>query len=376
MTISNGANTPINLSNKKVIIYAEGFFGLKARQKISARAKTADGVLRYANYQIAGVVDSFCEEKVVSQILEIKKFIPIFKTIQEAKRKTNAIVLLLGIAPEGGKLPKKFINDLVWALKNKMDIVSGLHTPLYSFPILKKYIDKNSRKIWETRVPPTNLPIASCRVYQEIKKPVVLAVGTDAAIGKMTAVYQLAKMVQKNGYKTQIIPTGQTAIMIEGWGITVDKCEGDFMAGAVEKMILDKEKQNKPDIYFVEGQGSLFHPAYSTTSLALIHGSCPTHLILVHRPQRKRINGCPLLAVPTIKKAVETYEKAAMPPFRKPKVVAIALNTNGMEELAAKEIIKEIKKQTGLPTADLIRWPEDWTDLFGVRTLEHGNIKT
>jgi len=357
-------NTFINLNdkNRSILIYVEGAFNLKMREKMPSRAKTADGILHYAQYKVVGIIDSLCKKTDVSMILKTNKKIPIFKTIQEAKKKTRANTLIIGVAPEGGQLPKSFLNDLHWALKNKLDIVSGLHTPLYSFPHLKKTAEKEKRKIWETRISPKNLSLASCKTYQ-IKKPIVLTVGTDSAIGKLTATYELVKMAKQKGLKPCLIPTGQTAIMIEGWGITVDKCEGDFMAGAVEKMILEKEKDN-PDIYFIEGQGSLFHPAYSTTSLALIHGSCPTHLVLVHRPQRKRITGCQLLPLPEIKNAICAYEKAVLPNFRNTKVVAIALNTQGLIEKQAKEIIKKIGEETNLPTTDLIRWPKDWTNLF------------
>lgn len=357
-------NTSINLNdkNRSVLIYVEGAFNLKMRGKMPSRAKTADGILRYAQYRVIGVIDSQCKKTDVSTILKTNKKIPIFKTIQEAKEKTNANTLIIGIAPEGGQLPKSFLNDLCWALENGLDIVSGMHSPLCSFPQLRRTAEKEKRKIWETRIPPQNLPLASCQAYQ-IKKPIVLTVGTDAAIGKLTATYELVKMIKNKGLKPCLIPTGQTAIMIEGWGITVDKCEGDFMAGAVEKMILEKEKDN-PDIYFVEGQGSLFHPAYSTTSLALIHGACPTHLVLVHRPQRKRITGCQLLPLPEIKNAICAYEKSVLPNFRNTKVVAIALNTQGLEKKQAKEVIKKIEKETELPTTDLIRWPKDWTNLF------------
>ncbi len=363
--VSKQHNVPINLFKKdrRILIYAEKAFGMKTREKFPTLAKTADGILRYAKYKIAGVIDSACEEKNATEVGQTKS-VPIFRDLKQAKDKTKANTLLLGIAPSGGQLPDYFLKDLVWALKNGLDIVSGLHTPICSFKELSKLVERYKRKIWETRLPPADLPIASCRVYQEIKKPVVLMVGMDSAIGKLTATYQLAGLARKNGHKPQIIPTGQTAVMIEGWGITIDKCEGDFMAGAVEEMILEKEKENNPDFYLVEGQGSLFHPAYSTTSLALIHGACPTHMVLVHRPQRKRVASCPLLPIPKIKTAIKTYENMTMPPFRKAKVVAIALNTQGMKEQEARKMIEDIKKQTGLPTTDLIRWPQNWTNLF------------
>ncbi|OQX71548.1 hypothetical protein B6D52_00970 [Candidatus Parcubacteria bacterium 4484_255] len=379
-------NKHIDLKNKKILIYTGNSFGLNARRIMPSRPKTADGILRYAKYNIVGLVDSTCSEKNVSQVLpdlnppnspcdlkQAGKKIPIFKTIKDAKEKTSANVLIIGIAPKGGKMPKNFIDDLVWALENNFDLVSGMHTPLSLYPKIFKAAKQNSRKIWETRISPTELPIASCQAYK-IKKPIVLTIGTDAAVGKLTTTYKLAKMANKK-YNTCIIPTGQTSIMIEGWGISVDKCEGDFMAGAVEKMILEKEKEENPDIYFIEGQGSLSHPAFSTTAIALIHGACPTHLVLVHRPLRKRITGCLLLPVPDIKKVIELAEKTVIPSFLNTKVVAISLNTSGMTDQEAKKIIDEIKNKTGLPTTDQIRFPKDWTNLF-MGTLEHANIRT
>ncbi|MCD6442141.1 DUF1611 domain-containing protein [bacterium] len=367
-------NEHIDFKNKKILIYTGDSFGLNARRIMPSRPKTADGILRYAKYNIVGLVDSTCSKKNVSQVLiDLKKKIPIFKTIKEAKIKTSANVLMIGIAPKGGETPENFIDDLVWALENNFDLVSGMHAPLSLYPKIFKTAKKNSRKIWETRISPTKLPIASCQAYK-IKKPIVLTIGTDAAIGKLTTTYKLAKMANKK-YNTCIIPTGQTSIMIEGWGIAIDKCEGDFMAGAVEKMILEKEKEKNPDIYFIEGQGSLSHPAFSTTAIALIHGACPTHLVLVHRPLRKRITGCLLLPVPDIKKVIDLAEKTIIPSFLNTKVVAISLNTNGMTDQEAKKAIIDIEEKTGLPTTDQIRYPEDWTNLF-MGTLEHGNIRT
>jgi uncharacterized NAD-dependent epimerase/dehydratase family protein len=354
---------PFNLKNKKILIYTGDSFGLNARKKLPSRAKTADGILRYAQYNIVGLIDSQCSEKYTNQVLtDLKRKIPIFKNVTEAQKKTSAQVLVIGVAPQKGEVPASFIKEITKALNNDLDLVSGLHQPLSSFPLILKTAQKNSRKIWEVRYPPQELPLASCQTYK-IKKPIVLTIGTDAALGKLTTTYAMLQKAQQK-YQATLIPTGQTSVIIESWGICVDKCAGDFMAGAVEKMILEKEKKENPDIYFVEGQGSLAHPAFSTTAIALIHGACPTHLVLVHRPARKRMVHCPLLATPSIKKSIEIAEGIILPPYLKSKVVAISLNTQGMNQTEAKEEIKRIKKESNLPTTDQIRFPQDWTDLF------------
>ncbi|MCF7907153.1 DUF1611 domain-containing protein [Patescibacteria group bacterium] len=356
-------NQSFNLKNKKVLIYTGDTFGLEARKKLPSRPKTADGILRYAQYNIVGLVDSHCSKKFTNQILpDLKNKIPIFKTINEAQKKTSAQVLIIGVAPQKGEVPMSFTREIVKALENNLDLVSGLHQPLSSFSSILKAAQKNSRKIWEVRYPPQKLPLASCQTYK-IKKPIILTIGTDAALGKLTTTYEMFQKARAK-YQAALIPTGQTSVIIEGWGICVDKCAGDFMAGAVEKMILQKEKQENPDLYFVEGQGSLAHPAFSTTAIALMHGACPTHLVLVHRPARKRMTHCSLLPTPSIKKSIEIAEKIILPSYLKSKVVAISLNTQGMNDNEAKEEIKKIKKETNLPTTDQIRFPQNWTELF------------
>lgn len=356
-------NQPFNLKNKKILIYTGDTFGLEARKKLPSRPKTADGILRYAPYNIVGLIDSQCSKKFTNQILpDLKSKIPIFKSVSEAQQKTSAQVLIIGIAPQKGEVPVSFIQEIVKALESNLDLVSGLHQSLSSFPSILKVAQKNSRKIWEVRYPPQKLPLASCQAYK-IKKPIILTIGTDAALGKLTTTYEMFQKARAK-YRAALIPTGQTSVIIEGWGMCVDKCAGDFMAGAVEKMILEKEKQENPDLFFIEGQGSLAHPAFSTTAIALIHGACPTHLVLVHRPARKRMTHCSLLPTPSIKQSIEIAEKIILPPYLKSKVVAISLNTQGMNDDEAKTEIKKVEKETNLPTTDQIRYPQDWTHLF------------
>jgi uncharacterized NAD-dependent epimerase/dehydratase family protein len=339
---------PIDLGRHTSLIYAEGVFGLEARKKFPMRAKTADGVLRYAGHKIAGIVDSASAEKRAGDVLSAylagtKNFsAPIFKTVQDAKVKTGADVLIIGVAPEGGELPEGYGNDIVWAIKNKMHIVSGMHYALADDPRFAKLAAKHGVVLWDTRKAPDtkNIPLGSAQAYH-IKKPIVLTVGMDAAIGKMTVGYEMHRAAQKLGAKSCVIPTGQTTMMIEGWGAAIDALPADFMSGAVEQMVLEKAKTN--DILFVEGQGSLFHPAYANTCISLIHGAVPTHMVLVARPQRKHSIGSMLVKLPSVNRAIEQYEQSVLPTYRNARVIAVATSGGMLEEKCNLPVFDAVK---------------------------------
>ncbi len=366
---------PIDLNKHISLIYVEGVFSLGARKKFPMRAKTADGILRYAGYKIAGVIDSEADTPlsfirrgeggevvaggIISPYLANSKNFdtPIFSTLKNAKETTNADVLIIGSAPEGGALSDEYKSDVVWAIKNKMHIVSGTHYALNDDLEFSRLAKKHKIHLWDARRLSNvddldEIPVGSLKAYH-IKKPIVLTVGTDAAIGKMTVGYEMHKAAQTLGARSIVIPTGQTAIMIEGWGAAIDALPADFMAGAVEKMLFDAE--NSADIFFVEGQGSLFHPAYANTCISLVHGAVPSHMVLVHRPQRKHSIGSKLVKLPDIKSAILHYESSVLPSYRNTKIIAVALNTDGISSRDALASKEQISKQCGLPVFDALK---------------------
>ena len=79
-----------------------------------------------------------------------------------------------------------------------------------------------------------------------------------------------------------MVPTGQTGMMIEGWGCAVDRVISDFTNGTVEWLV--EQGESRGDWVFVEGQGSIDHPAYSAVTMGLIHGATPHAMVLVHKP--------------------------------------------------------------------------------------------
>jgi uncharacterized NAD-dependent epimerase/dehydratase family protein len=355
-------SAPIDLKKHSSLIYAEGAFGLGARKKHPMRAKTADGILRYAEYDILGIIESTSKEKTAGEVLPVYLFghknyaIPIFSSLKEAKKQTDAKVLIIGTAPEGGALPAEYKGDIEWAIKHHMDIVSGTHYALSDNRSMVHLAKKNKTILWDSRKCDEieQIPIGSARAYH-IKKPIVLTVGTDAAIGKMTVTYEMHQAALRLGAKSRVIPTGQTTIMIEGWGASIDALPADFMAGAVEAMLYESE--DKYDIFFVEGQGSLFHPAFANTTISLIHGSVPSHMVLVHRLQRKHSIGSKLIKLPDLNRAIEQYESSVLPFYRNTKVAAVALHTQGLSSDKVKYVKKEVRAQTGLPAFDVLLDP-------------------
>ncbi len=184
----------------------------------------------------------------------------------------------------------------------------------------------------------------------------VLTVGTDCNVGKMTAQLQLVKELNARGLRTRFVATGQTGIMIEGWGIAVDAVVADFIAGAAEWLVLEGAKD--ADVVLVEGQGSINHPGYSGVTLGLLHGSCPDVMILCHQASREYIGEyreAAWLRIPPLAEYVRLYETLANA-VHPSKVIGVALNTYDMDDGAARAACDAAARKTGLPCTDPVRF--------------------
>jgi D-glutamate N-acetyltransferase len=241
------------------------------------------------------------------------------------------------------------------ALDTGCDLWSGLHTFLSDDPVLAAKAKAGGRKILDLRRPPTDLPVAS-GAAKAVEPYVVLTVGTDCNVGKMTAQLQLARQLNAGGLRTRFVATGQTGIMIEGWGIAVDAVVSDFVAGAAERLVLEGAKD--ADIVLVEGQGSINHPGYSAVTLGLLHGSCPDALVLCHQSTREYLGDyreAAWLRIPPLSEYVRLYETigSAVHPT---KVIGISLNTYDMTDDAARRACDAASRETGLPATDPVRF--------------------
>ena len=331
----------------RFLILADGDFG-------PMTSKTANSVIRYRPDQVVAVLDRRQAGRTVQDVLGFGGDTPVVGSMAEGLVHQPTAVLV-GIAPQGGRLPEEWRNWLAEALDAGCDLWSGLHTFLSDDPLLAERARASGRKLFDLRRPPANLPIASgaAKATEAFR---VLAVGTDCNVGKMTAQLQLVDELNQRGVRTRFAATGQTGIMIEGWGIAVDAVVADFVAGAAEQLTL--QGAEGADIVLVEGQGSINHPGYSGVTLGLLHGSCPDAMILCHQASRQYIGDyrqASWLRIPPLTDYVRWYEEiGAM--VHPTKVLGIALNTYDLSEEAARAACAQASEETGLPATDPVRF--------------------
>jgi uncharacterized NAD-dependent epimerase/dehydratase family protein len=334
----------------RFLIVADGEFG-------PLTSKTANSCIRYFPERIVAVLDRVQAGKTVQDVLGFGGNIPVVADFDQGVAKGGgATAVLIGIAPPGGRLADEWRGWLRSAIERRLEIWSGLHTFIGDDPEFGPLAKSKGVRILDARKAPPNLPIADGRAA-EVDAFVILAVGSDCNVGKMTAQLQLRDELVKRGHKTSFVATGQTGIFIEGWGTAVDAVVADFIAGAAEELVLQGAKGN--DIVLVEGQGSLIHPGYSGVTLGLLHGSCPDALILCHQATRDYIGDYhgrePWVKIPSYTEMIDIYERAAQP-VHPTKVIGICLNTYDMDEKAARAAVAKAQQETGLPATDPVRF--------------------
>jgi uncharacterized NAD-dependent epimerase/dehydratase family protein len=317
-------------------------------------SKTANSVIRYLPERTVGVLDRQQAGMTVQQVLGFGGGIPVVGSMKDGLA-LGPEAILIGIAPQGGRLPPEWKSWLAEALDAGCDLWSGLHTFLSDDPLLAGKAKAKGRKIFDLRKPPSDLPVAS-GAAKTVEPYVVLTVGTDCNVGKMTAQLQLTQQLNASGLRTRFVATGQTGIMIEGWGIAVDAVVADFVAGAAERLVLQGSADT--DVVLVEGQGSINHPGYSAVTLGLLHGSCPDGLILCHQSTREYIGDyrpAGWLKIPPLKEYIRLYETIGSV-VHPTKVIGISLNTYDMSDEAARRACEAVMRETGLPATDPVRF--------------------
>ena len=337
--------------DQKVAIYMEGFLH-------SDYGKMGLGAARYLENPIVGIIDSDYDGSNLNREHPIERDIPIYAKLDQVIDQ-GAEVLLLGIAPSGGKIPDAWFPLITAALKSGLSIINGLHDSLGEQ--FAPYIQTSNQWIWDVRIPQFVPKIASGRAMKLTNKR-FLMIGTDMACGKMTAGLEIYRWAKQNQIDSSFVATGQIGITLMGSGIPLDALKVDHACGAVEQMVMQQQDRS---LVIIEGQGSLLHPG-STATLPLMRGSCPTHMILCHRADKKSLRHLDSIKIPPLKDFIALNEALAsvVGTFGNPKVMGVALNTVNLTEKEAQDQFAYLESELNLPVTDVVR--------FGVEKIVKG----
>jgi uncharacterized NAD-dependent epimerase/dehydratase family protein len=343
------------------LILCEGVFG-------TGDGKTANGLVRHTErYQVAGVLDSRLAGRDAGEVLGGDPCeIPIFASLAEALEKAadRPTHLVIGLAPEGGRLPDAYRNLVIEALRAGMNVDSGLHQFLSDDPELSKLADEHGATIRDVRrTPPRDQLHFFTGAIHDVKAVRVAVLGTDCCCGKRTTSTLLTEELNRAKTPAVLIGTGQTSWMQGArYGILLDSLINDFVAGEIEHAIVEADRGESPDVIVIEGQGALTHPA-APGGFEILTSARPHGVILQHAPTRETYLDHPNEPIAPPEVHIQAIESV----FRS-RVIAIAVNSEGIEPAKLDDKVAELERRYAIPCCDpLSQGPQRLID--AVRSL-------
>ncbi len=326
------------------------------RQFGTSTGKTANGLVRFSQaYRIVGVIDSTNAGRDAGEVLDGRAVgIPIFGSLADAlqrlpERPQN---LIIGVATFGGYIPEEFRPVITEAIAAGLNVVAGLHEFLNDDPEFAALAKHHGVTLVDVRRP---RPLRDLQQFSDRSRHLaclrVPVLGTDGSIGKRTTAILLTRALNDGGVSAEFVATGQTGLLQgAAYGVPIDAIGGDFMVGELEAEIARCYDETKPQVIVVEGQGSISHPAYVCGTRAILMASMPTGIVLQHAPTRttrnfrREVVSWPMPTVPDEIRMLELFSAS--------RVVALALNHEGMTHEEARRTVAEYEATYGLPTCD------------------------
>jgi len=338
------------LPEGRAIVYCEGAYG-------TPNGKTAHGLVRRTRrYEVLSVVDSRHAGRDAGEVLEGKpRGIPVLASVEAAAEHAAshggpATHLVVGLAPDGGRLGPDARRDVLVAIRLGLHVDSGLHDFLSEDAEAAALASKHGVRIRDVRKPPPRsaLHFFSGKI-EEVDSLKVALLGTDSAIGKRTTAWLLVDAFEAAGRRAEMIGTGQTAWM-QGvrHGIILDSLVNDFVSGEIEHAVWAAWKESHPDVLVLEGQGSLMNPAYPG-GFELLAAGRPDAVVLQHAPARLEYDGFPGYPLHPVETQIEAIELLSGKP-----VVAVTINRENLPPEAIPKACEEITSRTGLPAVDVL----------------------
>lgn len=331
------------------LVFCEKQFGLMD-------GKTADGLVRHSEkYQIVGVIDSFQAGRDAGEVLDGKpNGIMIFASLDDALRKLSPPpkYLIYGKAPLDGRIPREERSILLQAMEQGINLVCGLFEFLTDDPEFVEKAKACGVTLEDVRKPPAleSLHVFSGRI-DAVETPVVAVLGTDCACGKMTTTVLVNEALRKEGYRSVMVATGQTGLMLGAkYGTVLDAMPSQFVAGEVEHAVVTAWEKERPDIILIEGQSAVGHPAF-LSSIGILKGAKPRAVILQHPPGRKYRCDFPNMPMPAVQSEIETIES-----FTDTEVIAITLSHENMTGPQIRQTIHQYERTLKLPVTDVLKF--------------------
>jgi uncharacterized NAD-dependent epimerase/dehydratase family protein len=333
------------------IVYCEGHFG-------STNGKTAHGLVRFTNrYRVLAVIDSRMAGVDAGQALDGRaRDIPIVADLPGAlrharERQQPASHFVIGLAPDGGRLPDPARQDVLAAIRAGLHVDCGLHDFLSSDPEVSALAAAHGVRLRDVRKPPAReqLHFFSGKIG-EVRALKLAVLGTDSTVGKRTTAWLLVQALTRAGLRAEMVGTGQTA-WLQGarYGLVLDSLVNDFVSGEIEHAVWSAWHEQHPDVIVIEGQGSLLNPAYPGGFEILAAGR-PEGVILQHAPARREYDGFPGYPMHPLDKQIQAIELISGKP-----VIAVTITPEQLREEQTDRAIREIGRQTGLPVCDPLR---------------------
>ncbi len=316
----------------------------------TANGKTAHGLVRFTErYRVRCVVDPDCAGSDAGVLLGGPPAgIPVVATVAEAVERFPATHLVIGLAPDGGRLPPEGRAAVVEALRAGLNVDSGLHDFLGDDPELVALAAERNLVLHDVRRTPERrfLHGFSGRI-REVGALKVAVLGTDSAVGKRTTCTLLVAALRDRGFAAEMVGTGQTAWM-QGvkHGLILDSMINDFLSGELERAMLSAWEDGNPQVICIEGQGSLLNPAYPG-GYEILAACRPERVVMQHAPTRKEYDGFPGFAIEPLLQQVRLVEAVS-----KARVAAITLNHEGLAPDEIDAACAELSRETGLPCCD------------------------
>lgn len=347
--------------NKKTIqgtalVYADKAFN-------TPNGKTAHGLVRFTErFEVLGVIDQTYAGQDAGYVLDGKaNGIPVFKNLQSALEKVKPKNFVIGLAPDGGRLPSEARDTIKLAIENGMDITSGLHDFLTKDESIVSLAQKHGRTVKDVRITPDRdeLHFFEGKI-EEVNCLNIAILGTDSAIGKRTTAWIIVHGFRKAGLKAEMVGTGQTAWMQGAkYSMIMDSCINDFVSGEIEHAVYEAWKNEQPDLIVIEGQGSLMNPAYPGGFEILAAGR-PDYVVLQHAPKRLEYDGFPGYTLHSLPEQIRAIEVISGK-----KVIAITVNHEDMKAHEINKACDDITRETGLPAFDVLaHGPDGLVDLL------------